>query len=68
MSYAMDLLANDEGPTIDPDEHGCHFCGGPLEVMGVLGRTAHLRCQNCGGMENMPAEDLEQIIEAGWTE
>ncbi len=26
----------------------CGACGGQLETIGILGRTAHLRCMNCG--------------------
>ena len=26
----------------------CPECGGPLFVLGVLGRVAHFRCRDCG--------------------
>lgn len=26
----------------------CEACGGPLELLGVLGTIAHYRCRNCG--------------------
>lgn len=26
----------------------CNACGGPLMVLGTLGKTTHYRCRNCG--------------------
>jgi tRNA(Ile2) C34 agmatinyltransferase TiaS len=26
----------------------CHLCGGPLNLLGQLGRLIWLRCRNCG--------------------
>jgi hypothetical protein len=34
---------------VDDDADGqCPMCGGPSNVLGQLGRTTHMRCQNCG--------------------
>jgi hypothetical protein len=26
----------------------CGMCGGPLGLLGVLGKLAHYQCRNCG--------------------
>lgn len=26
----------------------CNFCGGPLGLLGILGRMKHYLCRNCG--------------------
>lgn len=53
----------------------CIACGGPMEILGVLGSTEHLRCRNCGTDLSRPAEDddLEpgymddaSYLEQGW--
>jgi len=32
----------------------CQQCGGPLELMGVLGRRVYGRCRQCGSLESVP--------------
>jgi len=29
---------------------GCGFCGGPLELLGIMGALAHYRCRDCGAL------------------
>ncbi len=36
----------------------CFTCGGPLFVLGTLGRLIHYRCRNCGSVSSvLPSED-----------
>lgn len=39
-----------DGSEDDEDETPleCSACGGPLVVLGTLGRLEHFRCRNCG--------------------
>jgi len=41
----------------------CSICGGPVGLLGILGKLAHLLCQSCGMHFNCPAEDIELITE-----
>ncbi len=44
----------------------CKLCGGPLGLLGVLGKLAHLLCRNCGaqfstGVECLDLEHEEEL-------
>ena len=36
----------------DIEAGDCGLCGGPLMLLGVLGKLAHFRCRNCGMMSS----------------
>ncbi len=37
----------------------CPQCGGPNEVLGILGSLIHFRCRNCGSNTNRLATDSD---------
>jgi len=37
----------------------CAICNGPLMLLGILGRLAHLLCRNCGHPACVEASELE---------
>lgn len=38
------------------EQHFCHLCWGPLQVLGVLAQTIWYRCRECG-MESFESLD-----------
>lgn len=36
----------------------CVACGGPLMLLGQMGKLVHFRCRNCGMDQSKPATDL----------
>lgn len=38
----------------------CHACSGPLCLLGVLGKLAHLVCRHCGLQWSVDADELDQ--------
>lgn len=36
------------------EDETCDLCGGPVGVLGVLGRLEHLQCRNCGANFSRP--------------
>lgn len=41
----------------------CCLCDGELNLLGKLGRLAHLRCRNCGIQCTAPAEEFPDAPE-----
>ena len=62
-----------EGYILNTDEYGCYdppepeepavcpACGGPLEVLGMLGNRRHSRCRNCGIDTSKEMTDASQV-------
>ena len=40
--------------------HACQLCGGPLGLLGFLGRLAHLLCRDCGMHFNIPRDEYQE--------
>ena len=40
-------VETDDEPEDTTDE-GCPACGGPVTLLGTLGKRKHFRCRNCG--------------------
>jgi len=38
----------------------CTLCGGPLGLLGMLGKLAHYQCQDCGAMFSCESTNEEQ--------
>lgn len=65
-AYLARIENHDLAELLPDSPDACELCGGAKQPLGVLGRTAHYRCRDCGIDSYGPATAMPEVdLDAG---